>query len=142
MDAERRLLILEDDEERIVRFLATAARVAPLWDHRVWRDARRMARELPALLATPCILSLDHDLEPEAPGDDPGDGMDVARFLAGQPLVRPVIIHSSNIERSGWMAGELELAGWRSWSVLPLGDDWIEVDWARLVRRLIRRIGG
>ncbi len=134
------LLILEDDPERTVRFLSAAARIAPLWQHVIWPDARRMIREAPAYLAGPCVLSLDHDLEPESPGDDPGDGMDLVRWLVGQPARHPVIIHSSNRERSAWMAGDFELAGWRWWSVYPLGDDWIEVDWAKLVRRLMRRV--
>jgi hypothetical protein len=137
--AEKLLLMLEDDAERVARFRATFPSVAPGWELMIWRDARRMAREAFAFLDRPCLLSLDHDLDPESPGDEPGDGMELVRALVAQPIVRPVIIHSSNRERSTWMGGELELAGWRYWSVYPLGDDWIEVDWARLVRRLVRR---
>lgn len=87
------------------------------------------------------MVSLDHDPEAPAGAPDPGDGLEVARYLVSQPVVCPVLIHSSNGERSRWMAGELELAGWRHWRVAPLGDDWIEADWRRLVRRLLRRAG-
>jgi hypothetical protein len=65
----------------------------------------------------------------------------VVKFLVGQAVVRPVILHTSNRQGATWMAGEFELAGWRCWRVAPLGEDWVEVDWRRLVRRLLRRPG-
>jgi hypothetical protein len=99
-----------------------------------------MLRELEQHLPYAVLLSLDHDLEPlEDDPADPGDGMDVVRFLVSQEVVRPVIIHSSNTQRSTWMAGEFELAGWPCEQVAPLGEDWIEVSWKRRVRRWLRR---
>ncbi len=133
------LLMLEDDAERLERFAAALRVIDPNLPLRAWRDAHAMVREAGPLLASAALLSLDHDLEAE-PGDpDPGDGLAVVKWLVSQPLVRPVIIHSSNGERSGWMAGEFDLAGWPHWRVAPLGDDWIESDWRRLVRRLLIR---
>jgi hypothetical protein len=85
------------------------------------------------------LLSLDHDLEPEPGAPDPGDGDLVVKWLVSQPVVRSVIIHSSNTERSSWMAGEFDLAGWRHWRVFPLGADWVESHWQRLVRRLLNK---
>jgi hypothetical protein len=35
------------------------------------------------------------------------------------------------------MAG-VDLAGWRHYRV-PIGDDWIEQDWRRVVRRLLQK---
>jgi hypothetical protein len=133
------LLLLEDNADRVRRFAETLRAIEPGLPLVVWRDARVMVREAGPHLSAARLISLDHDLEPADGGPDPGDGLDVARFLVSQPVVRPVIIHSSNGERSNWMAGEFELAGWRCWKVAPLGDDWIEVDWRRLARRLLRR---
>jgi hypothetical protein len=59
--------------------------------------------------------------------------------LAALPPCCPVIVHTSNGERATWMAGEFDLGGWEHHRVLPVGDDWIENDWQRLVRRLLRR---
>jgi hypothetical protein len=53
-----------------------------------------------------------------------------------------VIIHTSNGERGTWMEGEFDLGGWKYHRIAPLGDDWIEQDWRRLVRRLLKRRRG
>jgi len=37
------------------------------------------------------------------------------------------------------MVGELELAKWKYHRVMPLGDDWIEVDWFAAARRVLRK---
>jgi hypothetical protein len=100
-----------------------------------------MIREIGPHLLAARVISLDHDLEAPEGAPDPGDGLEVVKFLVSQPFVRPVIIHSSNSERSTWIAGEFELAGWPFWRVVPLGEDWIEVDWRRRVRRLLRGAG-
>ena len=66
----------------------------------------------------------------------------VTQWLVEQSVVVPVVIHTSNRERSDWMAGAFDLAGWRHWRIPPLGDDWIEHDWRRLVRQLLRTYPG
>jgi CheY-like chemotaxis protein len=129
------VLMLEDDAERLIRFRAAAERLGI--ELVVWRDAHRMIAEVETQLAAARLISLDHDLEPER-DTDPGDGLDVAKHLANLPPVCPVIIHTSNGARGDAMAGEFELAGWRHHRVMPLGDDWIEVDWFRAVRRALR----
>jgi hypothetical protein len=133
------LMMLEDDDERLERFREVLRVLAPNLPLRVWRDAHAMIREAGSLLPSTVLISLDHDLEPEPGGSDPGDGYMVAQWLVSQPIIRPVIVHSSNGERSTWMAGALDLEGWRHYRVAPLGDDWIELDWRRLVRRLLKR---
>jgi hypothetical protein len=106
------ILMLEDNVERFARFRATLRLIAPGLTLHVWRDAHSMIREAGAYLASTKLISLDHDLE-EVPGaPDPGDGVMVAKWLVEQPMQLPVIIHSSNGERSRWMEGEFELAGW------------------------------
>lgn len=131
------VLMLEDDAERIARFAADLRRADPSLHLVVWRSARRMLGELAGRLPTARLVSLDHDLEPDPA--DPGDGLDVARWLADRLPVCPVIVHTSNGLRGDAMMGELELGGWPRRRVLPLGDDWIEADWYRVVRRLLRR---
>jgi len=37
------------------------------------------------------------------------------------------------------MTGTLELEGWVAKRVAPIGDDWIEIDWANLVSQLIQK---
>jgi hypothetical protein len=132
--------MLEDDAERVSRFTVVLRSIAPDLRFVVWRDAWAMIREVGPYLPAARLMSLDHDLEPaEAAAADPGDGLDVVRHLVSQPVICPVIIHTSNGERSTWMAGAFDLAGWRHWRVAPIGDDWIEMDWRRTVKRLLRR---
>ena len=74
------------------------------------------------------------------PGEpDLGDGVMVAKHIVSLSPPCPVLIHTSNTQRGDWMEGELQLAGWRYRRVLPIGDDWIEVDWYREAKRLLRR---
>ena len=101
------LLMLEDDNERIERFRAALKSLDPAMPLIVWRSARKMIAEVERYLPTARLISLDHDLEPvEGETEDPGDGIDVARFLAERPPACPVIVHSSNGRRSDWMSGE------------------------------------
>jgi hypothetical protein len=133
------LLMLEDNQERINRFMATLQAIDPTLRLVVWRNAWKMIREVEAFLPSARLISLDHDLEPvEGDEDDPGDGIDVAKFLADRPATCPVIIHSSNVQRSTWMAGEFELAGWRYKTVAPIGENWIEQYWSAVVRKLLK----
>ncbi|APW62892.1 cyclic-phosphate processing receiver domain-containing protein [Paludisphaera borealis] len=133
------ILMLEDDGERIERFTAVLTSIAPTLQHVVWRSARTMVREVGPFLASARLISLDHDLEPQdGETEDPGDGIEVARFLAERPPVCPVIVHSSNGTRSEWMVGELELGGWDYKRVAPIGDDWIEAYWRVVARDLLQ----
>jgi hypothetical protein len=134
------MLMLEDDADRLRRFAGALRGLDPAPELRSWRSARDMVREVHDFLPAARLVSLDHDLEPwEGDPADPGDGLEVVRFLVRQEQRCPVIIHSSNRQRSDWMAGEFELAGWRYHRVAPLGDDWIEEHWIHVARRLLRR---
>jgi hypothetical protein len=132
------ILLLEDDPDRLRRFAAVLNQIAPALEVRTWRSARLMLAELPDCLTAARLISLDHDLSPwEGDHDDPGDGVEVVKFLVTHAQPCPVIIHSSNRERSDWMAGDLELAGWNYRRVAPLGEDWIEAYWAAVARRCL-----
>lgn len=92
-------------------------------------------REVEPYLSSVRLISLDHDLEGD---DDPGDGLIIAKFLAARAPVCPVIIHSSNVQRSTWMMGEFELGGWECRSVAPIGEDWIETYWRAVVSAILK----
>ncbi|HEY8504794.1 MAG TPA: cyclic-phosphate processing receiver domain-containing protein [Gemmataceae bacterium] len=138
------ILLLEDDADRVRRFTAAIRAIDPDIAFRLWSSARAMLREMDEYLPGARLISLDHDLVPvdgadDCGGEDPGDGLEVAKALAGRPPVCPVIIHSSNGERSVWMSGEFELGGWTCHRVPPIGDDWIEQDWRLVATKLLRR---
>lgn len=134
------LLMLEDNAERLQSFMETLRQIDPDLRLQVWRNAHRMIEEMGEYLGMARLISLDHDLDPEEGSSaDPGTGWDLVKVLAALPPVCPVIIHTSNGERATWMCGEFELGGWKYYRVPPLGDDWIERDWRRMVRRLLKR---
>ncbi|MGF1577879.1 MAG: cyclic-phosphate processing receiver domain-containing protein [Gemmataceae bacterium] len=134
------ILILEDSLDRVARFRAVLQSMRPEVSIIIWRQAWKMIAEVEGYLPQATIISLDHDLEPNPEDDtDPGDGVEVAKFLAQFSQPCPVIIHTSNGERAQWMAGEFDLEGWKHHRVLPYDDEWIERHWRRAVKRLLRR---
>jgi hypothetical protein len=135
------VLLLEDDPARVGRFVAAVRALSSNLSLRVWRDAHAMMREAGPLLEAAVLVSLDHDLVPERPGHDPGDGYLAAQWLAARPVVPPVIIHTSNATRADWMAGAFELTGRAFRTVAPIGDDWIERDWVSVARELLAAAG-
>lgn len=97
MPAELHLAMLEDDAERLLRFRAILALKLPRVTLHTWPTAYDFIREFPRLESPARLISLDHDLFPINPGDpDPGDGRQVAAFLAARSPCCPVLIHSSN----------------------------------------------
>lgn len=129
--------MLEDDPRRVERFRSAAARGLPGVAIRVWASAHAMIAQVPQHVHVATLISLDHDLVAPDGEPDPGDGVVVAKFLVSQPIVRPVIVHTSNAERGRWMMGEFELARWPHARVLPIGDRWIEDDWIVRARALL-----
>jgi len=135
---QRTIFILEDSEQRIRHFRAAVASLGPEFRLRLWFDAPSMIEECLTELPECCLISLDHDLSP-MPGAtrDPGTGMDVAEFLARQPPVCPVIIHTSHTERRWSMHNELRFGKWNSEIVPPTGEHWIRDSWLPRVRALV-----
>ena len=122
--------------------MACFAAVSPTVEVHLWRDARQMVRECAAYLESCSLICLDHDLEPatrDAP--DPGEGLEVAKFLAPRRPPCPILIHSSNGDRVQQMLGEFELHSCDAAAILPLGADWIEVYWWARVKTLLERVG-
>ena len=138
MTAQKAILILEDNEERISAFQAAVESLAPEFRLVLWRDAPSMINECEQFFPSAALICLDHDLNP-VPGsvEDPGTGLDVARFLGDFVPVCPVLIHSSNTDRVYSMLNELRFANWIVHRVGPIGNDWISTSWVPAVRKLL-----
>jgi ADP-ribosylglycohydrolase len=132
------ILILEDNDERIAAFERAITSLPGQYELKIWRDAQSMTSDCEACFANAALISLDHDLNP-APGvtEDPGTGLDVAKFLAECRPVCPVIIHSTNTDRSWSMHNELRFADWIVDKVGPIGSDWIEKLWLPKAQELL-----
>ncbi|MDD4871904.1 MAG: response regulator [Kiritimatiellae bacterium] len=131
-----KILILEDNEERIAAFRVACAALSA--EAIVWRNAHRMVEDIGQQLAAADVISLDHDLNDDV-GEDAGCGMDVARELARHKPTCPILMHTSNTTASWSMLSELRLGGWEVSRVPPvtMGTAWIKDDWVPAVRRII-----
>jgi len=112
------VLILEDSPERISAF-SVAMRNVEGAEFVFWKSAPEMIRDLPQHLPQTALISLDFDLIPESNStQDPGNGLDVCKFLAKLAPNCPIILHSSN-----------EKAVWEM--LFKLGEGQWETDWLR-----------
>ena len=68
---------------------------------------------------------------------DPGDGVEVASFLARLPCICPVILHTSNTDRVWLMHNEFRFGGWNAEHVMPFGTEWIDQSWLPVARKLL-----
>ena len=134
------IILLEDDADRVRGFESAVPQLGPAYRLRTWRDAHRMMAECHEILADAALISLDHDLNKETPeSPDPGDGVDVASFLARLPCLCPVILHTSNTDRVWSMHNEFRFGGWDAEHVTPLGTDWIKQSWLPVAGKLLNK---
>jgi ADP-ribosylglycohydrolase len=133
-----KILILEDNEDRIAGFQHVLANAFPEKRLLIWRDAPSMLAECEECLLDACLISLDHDLN-RLPGAtaDPGAGREISTLLASHLPTAPVIIHSSNADAAWSMHNDLRFAGWNVERVGPIGDDWIQKFWLPKAREMI-----
>ncbi len=132
------ILILEDNEDRIRNFQNAVASLDRNFSVQTWNDAPSMIMELPSVLNQACLISLDHDLNPQPNVTaDPGTGLEAADFLARQSPICPVLIHSTNHEKAWSMHNELRFGGWQVDRVGPIGDDWVQCLWLPKVKTLL-----
>ena len=135
------IILLEDDADRVRGFESAVSQLGPAYRLRTWRDAHRMMAECHEVLADAALISLDHDLNKETPeSPDPGDGVDVASFLARLPCLCPVILHTSNTDRVWSMHNEFRFGGWDAEHVTPLGTDWIKQSWLPVAGKLLNKL--
>jgi len=136
------IAVLEDNQERIELMKACLEDRFHQFEHRFFANAQEMIAFLKENLQRVLLLSLDHDLEmiPKSNGKcfDPGDGKQVAEFLAGIAPSCPIILHSTNSDSVQGMTRLLRTAGWKTIRVIPTdGNNWIEAIWLRAVRDAI-----
>ena len=134
-----KILILEDNDDRIAAFRTACAALAG-YELIVWSSATEMIADLPNHIMSAALISLDHDLVSGVSNPDPGDGLQVARALAGYRPACTVILHSTNVNRVHSMARELEDRGWSTARVGPvgMGADWIPLLWVPKVRQILK----
>ena len=131
------LLMLEDDRDRIERFACVLGSVAIQLTY--FRTAHDFIRAYESLTIVPKLISLDHDLFVDHDNDpDPGDGRDVAKFLALHKPISPILIHSTNAIAADSMLFTLQDAGWTVDRIAPIGDDWIESFWFPTAMNMIQ----
>lgn len=124
------VLMLEDDRDRIVRFNAILDQHDGDAEITICRTAPDFVDAHAKLQTAPSLIALDHDLFTDHEDDpNPGDGRDVARYLAKCEPNCPVLIHSTNAPAADSMLFTLRNAGWTVDRIAPLGDDWIEAYW-------------
>nr|WP_306796855.1 cyclic-phosphate processing receiver domain-containing protein [Rhodopirellula sp. JC740] len=131
--------MLEDDRDRIARFDAVLRLHHDDASLLVERTAPAFINAYLGLRFTckPDLIALDHDLFVDSPNDpEPGDGRDVARFLADSDPICPVLIHSTNASAADSMLYTLLDAGWIADRISPLGDDWIEQYWYPYAKKM------
>jgi len=134
------ILILEDEEQRIAKFLFAVQKLAKNLEVHIWREAPLMIAECRPFLETCQLISLDHDLNPVAGvSRDPGTGLDVARFLAEARPNCPIIIHTSNVEARWSMHNEFRFVNIHAEIVGPIGDNWIDESWLPRATSLLRK---
>ena len=105
-------------------------------------SARHLIEWLEAHLTEVDLMSLDHDLHMLSGTDgrlvDPGDGRDVAAWLAVRKPTCPVIVHTSNGPAASAMRFTLESAGWHVSRVIPDADlAWVEAEWLPVLQTLL-----
>ena len=134
-------LVLEVNPNRTAAFQNAAKLCRPPAELRTWRIAAQMIQELPKVLSSATLLSLDHDLYKQDESDpDPGCGRDVADYLASQRPHCPVIVHSTNTDAAWGMRNELTSAGWEVELIHHLDEaGWIETRWLALAQRLMTK---
>ena len=123
-------MVDRDEVDRLDRFRAILEKYEETIEWRHWRTAADFIAGYQDAPRQPALICLDHDLFTEHPDDpDPGDGREVAEYLANQTPACHVIIHSSNAPAANSMYFTLEDAGWDVERIAPLGADWIETYW-------------
>lgn len=134
------VFMLEDDHDRISRFAAVLSshRSGLRFVH--WRTSQAFIKSFASLPDPPKLIALDHDLFVDDPSDpDPGDGRDVAAYLAKQKPIAPILIHSSNSIAADSMLFTLRDSGWNVDRIAPIGEDWIEAYWFPIALEMMQK---
>lgn len=137
----QRVLILEDDSQRIFEMLRVAEHELSHLQPTVFDSAPALIDFLRAHAGEIVLMSLDHDLYRCTSTSDPGDGRCVTDFLRQLPPFCPVIVHSSNYAMASVMIEHLKSTGWEVRVVTPFSETeygWITSAWRDTLRELLR----
>lgn len=133
-----KILILEDNDDRLEAFHSAVRSLGTSWEIKYWVDASSMIAECGDHLESTGLISLDHDLLPRGEQmNDPGNGLQVVTHLTRLSPSCPIIIHTSNHARRLVMHQALLHAGWKSELVVPTGPGWIPTNWMPKARALL-----
>ncbi|MCP4348562.1 MAG: hypothetical protein GY795_24020 [Desulfobacterales bacterium] len=137
------IAILEDNTARYEEMLKALKEQGIEYEVKLFDNAPEMTEWLKHNINTLKIISLDHDLGPnrEINGkiSDPGNGRDVADFLAKHKPVCHIIIHTTNYHARPGMESELRNNKWNCTSVYPFNDlEWIKSAWIKEVKNNIK----
>jgi hypothetical protein len=137
-----KIVILEENLDRQAAMRPVLADRFYMYEVRFFDNAPETIAFLDGHLADTLVVSLDNDLElkpgPDGSTLDPGEGRQVAEFLAEHPPACPVVIHTTNSAAAAAMQESLGGAGWKTRRVDPFDDmAWIASDWFPVVRRAI-----
>lgn len=138
----RKIAILEDNLDRQAVMRRCLADRFYTFDAHFFDESDAMIRFLEEHLTETIAIALDNDLElkpgPRGLMIDPGSGVDVAEYLAGQAPVCRVIIHTTNTDAAETIKTVLHAGDWRTHRVVPFDDmAWIESDWFFAMRRAL-----
>ena len=138
-----RIVILEDNADRQHAMKAVLKKDFPDCVPEFFEAVTPMINRLIATgFDNVSLISLDHDLE-MIPGEDhqlhdPGTGVDAAKWLASQPPIAPLIIHTTNRIGGDQMEQLLRPQGWTGDRIVPYGgEDWINEIWRSTVKCLV-----
>ncbi|HEY3789445.1 MAG TPA: cyclic-phosphate processing receiver domain-containing protein [Urbifossiella sp.] len=137
-----KIVILEDNVDRRAIMRNCLADRFPMFETKFFESAETAIGYLRRNLPDTIAIALDHDLEFIAGSDgrliDPGNGREVADYLAAQKPVCTVIVHTTNSDAAVGMTMVLRDGGWKTKRVVPFDDmNWIESDWFFAMRRAI-----
>jgi ADP-ribosylglycohydrolase len=135
----KKILLLEHKPQRVAEGQAALTALGLEVQLLPWDQAAIMIREAPDHLASAALISLDYDLlKPRRAVAAPGNGLEVAKWLAGYPPLCPVLVHATAPESSLAMQNTLNEAGWRvEHLVLEKEEAWSAQAWAARVRGLL-----
>jgi CheY-like chemotaxis protein len=140
---DQRVAILEDNPKRVVLMSKVLERVLPTYVPQFVANAPEMIAWMEKHLHEVGLRSLDHDLDSVVPREmqpfDPGCGRDIVNWLAEQPPVCPVLVHTTNAPEAVGMIRVMREKGWPVWRTRPHNQmEWIETDWEADLWGLIR----
>jgi hypothetical protein len=142
MDQRGEIVILEDNPDRRDAMAARLQDRYPQYTRFFFHEPAKLIEHLSRALSQALVISLDHDLDliPRSDGSlfDPGTGMMVVDWLATQPPVCPVIVHTTNLPAAKLMKRRLQSAGWQAQRITPYDDlAWINAEWFTGLRDLL-----